>query len=144
MTQSFQSQAASAATRLAMAAAWPIVALAVIALALVIFLPSMSGPASTLVGMTLVVAGAATVLLSGLVLFDALLFRLIASYDDTDKGLAAVDDILARMRLKPTPTRLRGLAERLAGTRRLVLRQQAAALLALAAALGLYLAGRTP
>lgn len=139
-----QAQAASAAGRLIVAAAWPLAALAVVALALSLSPPATFGTAATLAGIGLVIAGTATILLSALVLFDALLFRLIASHEDTEDGLAAVDDILARMRLKPRPERLRGLSERIAGTRRLVLRQQAAALLALATALGLYLAGRAP
>src|SRR5688572_16121247 len=39
--------------------------------------------------------------------FDALLFRLIASYEDVMDGCVAVDDLLARMRLKPPPAMTR-------------------------------------
>lgn len=70
--------------------------------------------------------GLAVFAFSAILVFDALLFRLMASYEDEWKGGAAVDDILARMRLKPTPPETRSLAERAAGTRRLVLRQRIA------------------
>lgn len=56
--------------------------------------------------------------------FDALLFRLIASYDDPAKGCRAVDEVLSRMRLKASPDRTRDVAERIAGTGRIVLRQR--------------------
>jgi hypothetical protein len=70
-----------------------------------------------------------------LIRFDAALFHLMASYDDEATGGAAVDDVLARMRLKPKPDRVRGLAERMAGARRLVFRQRLAmAVFALAVA----------
>ena len=41
-------------------------------------------------------------------------------------GGAAVDDMLARMRLKPAPATPRLLDERIAGTRRLLARQRIA------------------
>lgn len=56
--------------------------------------------------------------------FDALLFRLIASYDDPAKGCRAVDEVLSRMRLKASPDRTRDVAERIAGMGRIVLRQR--------------------
>ncbi|MDQ6432783.1 hypothetical protein RB623_01795 [Mesorhizobium sp. LHD-90] len=74
-------------------------------------------------------AGASSLALIGfsaLLVFDALLFRLAASYEDEWKGGAAVDDILARMRLKPTPPKTRSLSDRAAGTRRIVSRQRMA------------------
>lgn len=72
-------------------------------------------------------AGAVAVLgLSALLVFDALLFRLMATYDNEVSGGAAVDDILARMRLKPVAPTPRPIDERMAGTRRLLNRQRAA------------------
>ena len=64
--------------------------------------------------------------LSALLFFDALLFRLMASHDDELSGGAAVDDMLARMRLKPAPAATRPLDDRIAGTRRLLVRQRIA------------------
>ncbi|TGQ73297.1 MAG: hypothetical protein E5V49_13250 [Mesorhizobium sp.] len=64
--------------------------------------------------------------LSALLLFDALLFRLLASHDDDASGGAAVDDLLARMRLKPAAPTPRPLDDRIAGTRRLLARQRVA------------------
>jgi len=76
----------------------------------------------------LVAAASAMVVLglSALLLFDALLFRLMASHDDEASGGVAVDDVLARMRLKPSPATPRPLDERIAGTRRLLARQRIA------------------
>ena len=72
-------------------------------------------------------AGAvATLALSALLLFDALLFRLMASHATEAAGGAAVDDVLARMRLKPTAAGGRSLDHRMAGTRRLLTRQRLA------------------
>ncbi|MCR6497870.1 hypothetical protein MUO32_02385 [Shinella sp. CPCC 101442] len=68
-------------------------------------------------------------------LFDAALFRLAASHDDEATGLAAIDDVLARMGLRspsPVPPPLTG---RLAGCRRLVRLQR----LSLAIGVALYL-----
>lgn len=56
--------------------------------------------------------------------FDALLFRLIGSYDDPAKGCRAADEVLSRMRLKPSPDVTRSVEERIAGTHRLILRQR--------------------
>lgn len=53
-------------------------------------------------------------------LFDAALFRLAASHQEEGTGLSAMDDILARMGLRPKDGRTASLAERLAGCRRLV------------------------
>jgi hypothetical protein len=72
-------------------------------------------------------AGALAVLaLSALLAFDALLFRLMASHDDEASGGSAVDDLLARMRLKPAPSAPRPLDDRIVGTRRLLTRQRIA------------------
>jgi hypothetical protein len=70
---------------------------------------------------------------SALLVFDALLFRLMASHDDEASGGAAVDELLTRMRLKPAPSTIRSLDDRIDGTRRLLSRQRAA--------LGLFAAG---
>ncbi|TGQ52097.1 hypothetical protein EN836_21030 [Mesorhizobium sp. M1C.F.Ca.ET.193.01.1.1] len=76
----------------------------------------------------LVAAGSAVAVLglSALLLFDALLFRLMATHDNEVSGGAAVDDLLARMRLKPAPSSSRTLDDRIAGTRRLLARQRVA------------------
>jgi hypothetical protein len=71
-------------------------------------------------------SGLAVLALSALIRFDAALFHLMASYDEETVGGAAVDDALARMRLKPKPERVRSLSERIAGARRLVFRQRLA------------------
>ncbi|MET3597217.1 MULTISPECIES: hypothetical protein [Mesorhizobium] len=84
---------------------------------------------SPLAVLALLVAAASAVMvlgLSALLIFDALLFRLMASHDDEASGGAAVDDLLARMRLKPAPSSSRLLDDRIAGTRRLLARQRIA------------------
>ena len=68
----------------------------------------------------------AVLALSALLAFDALLFRLMASHDNEASAGAAVDDLLARMRLKPLPPTTRSLDQRMAGTRRLLTRQRMA------------------
>lgn len=59
-------------------------------------------------------------------LFDAALFRLAASHDEENAGLAAMDDVLARMGLRSREREPASLAERLAGCRRLVWKQRGA------------------
>ncbi|MDX8470136.1 hypothetical protein RFM26_31135 [Mesorhizobium sp. VK23B] len=79
--------------------------------------------------LALLIAAASAVVvlgLSALLLFDAMLFRLMASHEDEASGGAAVDDILARMRLKPAPSSPRPLDDRITGTRRLLARQRIA------------------
>jgi hypothetical protein len=71
-----------------------------------------------------IAAFAVTSAYSTILAFDALLFRVIARYEDEWKGGAAVDDILVRMHLKKPPATTRPLAERAAGTRRLAMRQR--------------------
>jgi len=79
------------------------------------------------VALSLTAASAVAVLaLSALLAFDALLFRLMASHDNEASAGAAVDDLLARMRLKPLPPTTRSLDQRMAGTRRLLTRQRIA------------------
>jgi hypothetical protein len=79
-----------------------------------------------IIGVVATVSGLAVLALSALIRFDAALFHLMASYDDEATGGAAVDDVLARMRLKPLPARVRSLSERTVGARRLVFRQRLA------------------
>ena len=67
-----------------------------------------------------------TLALSALLAFDALLFRLMASHASEAGGGAAVDDVLARMRLKPTAAGGRTLDQRMAGTHRLLVEQRIA------------------
>lgn len=69
-------------------------------------------------------SGLATIALSAIVLFDALLFRLIDSHDTEPTGTAAVDNLLVRMGLRSAPVRNRSLAERMAGTSRLLVKQR--------------------
>ena len=80
-----------------------------------------------------IAAGSGVLAYSVILAFDALLFRVLASYEDEWKGGAAVDDLLVRMHLKSTPTTTRSLADRAAGTRRLVTRQRIAMMAASAA-----------
>ncbi len=62
----------------------------------------------------------------------------MATYPDELSGGGAVDDFLARAKLKPLPETTRPLSQRIAGTRRWMRRQSALALLSiLAAALAL-------
>lgn len=84
---------------------------------------SNSWPAAA-IAIVATVSGLAVLALSALIRFDAALFHLMASYDEETAGGAAVDDALARMRLKPKPDRVRSLSERMAGARRLVFRQR--------------------
>ena len=68
-------------------------------------------------------------------LFDAALFRLAASHDAEALGLAAIDDVLARMGLRARGGDPAPLTARLAGCRRLVWLQR----IALAIGVVLYL-----
>ncbi|RUY00418.1 hypothetical protein EN991_37955, partial [Mesorhizobium sp. M7A.F.Ca.US.005.03.2.1] len=119
-------------------AAWP----AAIVLAANVLAPlaaSARGAFETLpaaIALSIAAASAVAVLaLSALLAFDALLFRLMASHDDEASGGAAVDDMLARMRLKPAPFATRLLDDRMAGTSRLLFKQRAALALFAAALL---------
>jgi hypothetical protein len=81
---------------------------------------------SFLVTPVVFVAGYAVFASSALLVFDAFLFRLMASYPDDAAGGAAVDEILARMGLKPRPTKTRPLEDRIRGTNRILMIQLAA------------------
>lgn len=122
-----RTQCEQAATRLVTQAAWPagvIIATGVL-LPLWLSTQNLTFPAGLLLSMA-AAAGFAALGLSGLLLFDAVLFRLMASYDDEAAGGKAVDEILQRMRLKPMPAEVRTLASRLAGTGRLLMAQRVA------------------
>lgn len=67
-------------------------------------------------------------------LFDAALFRIALSHGGEEAGLAAIDDVLARMRLREKPAVPAPLSQRFSGCRRLILLQW----LALAAGIVLY------
>ncbi|MDX8449018.1 hypothetical protein [Mesorhizobium captivum] len=127
--EAHQQQTAAFAAMLIKQAAWP----AVIVLACDGFAPLVASARGALYApiavLALLVAAASAVVVLGfsaLLLFDALLFRLMASHSDDVSGGAAVDDLLARMRLKPAPSSPRALDERIAGTRRLLARQRIA------------------
>lgn len=62
--------------------------------------------------------------LSGLLAFDAFLFRLLAAQPDEARGGQVVDQFLATARLKPMPAGTRGLDARIAGTRRFMVAQR--------------------
>lgn len=117
------------ARRALLQAAWPAAAsfaLAAAAIARLIVGVPPTAPLVAMVFATVVIAGLLVLALSATLAFDALLFRVVASYEDEMKGGAAVDDILARMRLKPAPAETRSLADRVVGTERLIRRQRAA------------------
>ena len=63
-------------------------------------------------------------------LSDAALFRLAASHESENAGLAAIDDVLDRMGLRKKDGRTASLAERLAGCARLLLLQRGTLLIA--------------
>lgn len=64
-------------------------------------------------------------------LFDAALFRLAASHQDEEAGLAAIDDVLARMGLRKKDGVTASLIERLAGCGRLIWLQRTTLAIAL-------------
>jgi len=136
-----EGQAERFARHLFIQAGWAsaVVAMALAAIPLVLGNGSQSVAAAAILALAILL-GLATLALSVLILFDALLFRLVASHAGDETGCAAVDDLLARMRLKPLPSRNRPLAERIAGTGRLLVRQRMACFLFLAAAAAAWFA----
>jgi hypothetical protein len=60
--------------------------------------------------------------------FESLLFRLLASFPDEAEGGAAVDDFLARARLRKPAAALRSLDDRMRGTKRITWLQRLALL----------------
>lgn len=128
MSVNFPEKAEAFAAGLMLQAAWPIL-LVVAALMAAPVIGLVAAPQTTPAAVAWLVAAAsavATLALSALLLFDALLFRLMASHAGEAGGGAAVDDVLARMRLKPTAAGGRTLDQRMAGTRRLLAKQRIA------------------
>jgi hypothetical protein len=80
----------------------------------------------------LMLAGAAALALSLYLLFDAMLFRLMSSYENDESGGIAIDRFISRTGLRKLPETNRTLAERMEGTARLLLFQRAALLVFLA------------
>jgi hypothetical protein len=119
-------------------AVWPLfLVLAALAAAPVI---AVAAPpqATTLAATAWLVAaasGVATLAVSALLVFDALLFWLVASHISEAAGGASVDDVLARMRVKPATAGIRSLDRRIAGTQRLLMKQRIALGLFVAASL---------
>lgn len=130
------SEAEDFARKLLLQAAWPALAIAALAVSLAMASTGHHVTASSLpaAAVVTVISAFTTLAFSVLLLFDALLFRLIASYASEADGCVAVDDILARMRLKSMPERTRSVAERIAGTRRILLAQRTAFAISFAAA----------
>ena len=89
-------------------------------------------PLSLLAWSAFALAAAAALALSVYLLFDALLFRLLSSYENEEAGCIAVDRFLARAGLRKLPQANRPLHERMAGTNRLLNCQRAALLVFLA------------
>jgi hypothetical protein len=135
----YRDRAERFAARLVVQSAWPVVLIAAVAVAALLRTAPLAAPApSPLVRIATLVAvasGIVALALSMLVLFDALLFRLIAGHESEAMGTAAVDDLLMRLRLKSVPAINRPLAERIAGARRLLLRQRLALAVFIASAL---------
>ncbi|PWV91850.1 hypothetical protein DEV92_105201 [Phyllobacterium myrsinacearum] len=65
----------------------------------------------------MMMGGLITLALTGYLLFDAALFRFIASHEDELDGCKALDDMLARMRLRSRPEKTRPLRARISGTK---------------------------
>ncbi|TIQ31040.1 MAG: hypothetical protein E5X48_28095 [Mesorhizobium sp.] len=127
--EAYQQRAAAFAAMLIKQAAWP-AAIVIAGDSVAPLVASARGAFQAPIGvLALLVAAASAVVvlgLSALLVFDALLFRLMATHTDEVSGGAAVDDILARMRLKPASSSPRPLDDRIAGTRRLLARQRIA------------------
>jgi len=127
--ENFPEKAEVFAARLMVQAAWPIL-LVVAALMAAPIIGLVAGPQTTALSAAAWLAAAAsavaTLALSALLLFDALLFRLMASHATEAAGGAVVDDVLARMRLKPAAAGGRALDHRMAGTQGLLTRQRMA------------------
>ncbi|MCV3209386.1 hypothetical protein OHD62_23060 [Mesorhizobium sp. YC-39] len=136
--ETFQDKAGAFAAALMVQAAWPLLVIAACVLATPVIGLAAGPQATPLSAVAWFVAAAsalATLAFSMLILFDALLFRLMASHASETAGGAAVDDLLARMRLKPEPAAARSLDQRMSGTRRLLMKQRIAFCLFAAASL---------
>ncbi|RWO19854.1 MAG: hypothetical protein EOS08_22195 [Mesorhizobium sp.] len=119
-------------------AVWPLfLVLAALAAAPVIAVAAQP-QATTLAAAAWLVAaasGVVTLAVSALLAFDALLFWLMASHISEAAGGASVDDVLARMRVKPAAAGIRSLDRRIEGTQRLLMKQRIALGLFVAASL---------
>ena len=125
----YHDRAEAFAAGLMLQAAWPVLLIAAgVMAAPVIGLAAgpLATPLSATAWLVAAASAVATLALSTLLLFDALLFRLMASHASEAGGGGAVDDLLARMRLKPTAAGGRSLDQRMAGTRRLLAKQRIA------------------
>jgi hypothetical protein len=125
----YQNKVEAFAAALMVQAAWPTLLVAVAVMAAPVIGPVAAPQATAISTAAWLVAAAsalATLAFSALLVFDALLFRLMASHASEAGGGTAVDDLLARMRLKPTPAGGRSLDQRTAGTRRLLAKQRIA------------------
>lgn len=137
-SETYPEKAEAFAAGLMVQAAWPVLLIAAAIMATPIIGLAAGPQATALSAAAWLVAAAsavATLALSALLVFDALLFRLMASHASEAGGGAAVDDVLARMRLKPTAAGCRTLEQRIAGTRRLLSMQRIAFALFAAASL---------
>ena len=136
--ENFPEKAEAFAAGLMVQAVWPIllVVAGVMAAPIIGLAAAPQTTALSAAAWLVAAAGAvATLALSALLLFDALLFRLMASHATEAAAGAVVDDVLARMRLKPTAAGGRSLDHRMAGTRRLLTRQRLALAMFAAASL---------
>ncbi len=116
----YQREAQGFAKGLATQAVWPFAFIVI----LYVYMPpvqslQLEGPAK-IIFFGAMAAGCIAVLLSFYLLFDAALFLHMSRYPDEDSGGAAVDALLARMRLRSLPQRTRTLRERIDGTSRLL------------------------
>lgn len=124
----YRDRAEAFAAGLMVQVAWPLLLIAAAFLAAPVIGLAVAPQTSSLSAVAWLIAAAsaiATIILSALLLFDALLFRLMASHASEAGGGAAIDDVLARMRLKSTAGG-RSLEQRMAGTRRLLAKQRIA------------------
>jgi hypothetical protein len=112
--------------------AYAAIALAGAALMALPILADFQKPVHILLWIGFVSAGAAALGLSLYLLFDAMLFSLLASYENEAAGGMAVDRFLSRTRLRKLPETNRCLEERMAGSSRLMNFQRAALLVFLA------------
>ncbi len=100
----------------------------------VIILPGSHPFLNALLAVANVVCAVATLAISVVLLLDAALFTLMASYPDELSGGGAVDDFLARATLKPLTDTTRPLSQRISGTKRWMRRQRILVLLSILAA----------
>ena len=99
-------------------------AMALLILAFAPITLGISGFAGSLAWLVLLALSLLSLAFSVHLLFDAALFRLAASYDAKNAGLAAIDDVLVRMSLRASNDSAKTLPERLAGCDRLIWRQR--------------------